>query len=283
MAKSTLSAKRRKDSTSKPEKPYADYPLFAHATKRWAKKIRGKFHYFGPWNDPDGALNKYLEQRDDLHAGRTPRNTGDGLTVRDLVNRFLSAKKQLLDNSELTARTFADYYATCERLISVFGKSRLVDDLASDDFEQLRASIADTRGAVSLGNEVQRTRVVFKYAYDAGLIVAPVRYGPQFKKPSKKVLRKERAGKGSRMLEPAELRKLLDSAPAQMKAMMLLALNCGFGNNDCGTLPLEAVDLAACVIDYARPKTGIARRCPLWAKTVKALRESITELPTPKD
>lgn len=42
----------------KPSKPYATYPLYAHAKGSWAKKILGKVYYFGPWGDPQGALEK---------------------------------------------------------------------------------------------------------------------------------------------------------------------------------------------------------------------------------
>jgi hypothetical protein len=57
----------------KPAKPYPEFPLYPHPLGYWAKKIRGRMHYFGRWEDPDGALAKYNAEKDDLHAGTTPR------------------------------------------------------------------------------------------------------------------------------------------------------------------------------------------------------------------
>src|SRR5262245_36464233 len=104
----------------KPAKPSEDFPLFPHATGRWAKKIRGKLHYFGRWDDPDGALAKYLEQRDSLHSGLTPADTSELLTVYRLVGRFLTFKKPLVDSGELTPRTFGEYTRTGKALIKAF-------------------------------------------------------------------------------------------------------------------------------------------------------------------
>jgi hypothetical protein len=40
---------------AKPSKPYPEPPLTAHPAGYWCKKIRGKLHYFGKWEDPDGG------------------------------------------------------------------------------------------------------------------------------------------------------------------------------------------------------------------------------------
>lgn len=134
-----------------------------------------------------------------------------------------------------------------------------------------------------MGNAIQRVRSVFKFGYEAGLIDKPVRFGPTFKKPSRKVLRLNRAKKGPKMFEADELRKIIDAAGVPLKAMILLGINCGFGNSDVSNLPIKAVDLKAGWIDYPRPKTGIARRCPLWPETAAAIKETLQKRPKPKD
>lgn len=282
---STVSASRRKSATTSPwEKPYPDFPLSYHPPSgRLYKKIRGKRHYFGYADNWQAAVEKYLKQKDDLYAGRKPRETGDGLTMRELCNRFLTSKQLLLDNREITNRTFLDYKSVTDRVITQFGRSRLVEDLAADDFESLRTEIAKRRGPVALGNEIQRVRVVFNYAYKQGLIDRPIRFGETFRKPAKRVLRRERAKNGSKMFEPQAIRDILQAAPPQLRAMILLGVNSGFGNADCGTMPLPALDLDSGWINYPRPKTGIDRRCPLWSETVDALRAAVAGRPHPKD
>src|SRR5262249_41214631 len=171
----------------KPEKPYPDYPLFPHSNGCWAKKIRGKLHYFGPWRDPEGALENYNREKDDLHAGRKPRGAAEaeGLTVYHLTAKFLTTKLHLRDAGELSPRTFNDYAAVCQLLVKQFGRGRLVEDLRPDDFEQLKAALAKRWGLVRVGNVINMVRVVFNYAEKNGLLDRRLVYGEGFKRPSK--------------------------------------------------------------------------------------------------
>jgi integrase len=319
MSDSTRKRRPRKDA-DRPKKPYPEFPLTPHPSGAWQKKIRGKIHYFGRWAkrvngklvriEGDGwkvALEEYKKVADDLHAGRAPRARSDGLTVADLCNRFLTAKLRKRESGELGVRMFGDYREMTDLIVAVFGKTRLVEDLAADDFESLRATMAERWGPVRLGNAITRVKSIFKYAFDNCLIDSPVRFGGEFRRPDKAVLRRHRATNGEKMLEARELCRLIDALAGKtietgqmdkktgepetvrldpnpsLRAMVLLGLNAGFGNHDIATLPLSALDLDGGWVDFPRPKTGIARRCPLWPETAAALRALIAERPVAKE
>src|SRR5262245_37193426 len=222
-------------------KPYPDFPLFPHNNGQWCKKIRGRLHYFGPWNDPDGALAKYLEQKDALHAGRTPRPDPSSVSVKDVCNAFLNHKKDKQDAGELSPRTWAKYKEVTDLLVSRFGKARLVADLRPDDFAALKNHMTKRWGPLRVADFIQHIRSVFKHAYEAELIDRPVRFGPGFDRPSAKTRRLHRARQGAKLFTAAEIRRLIEGAGVQLRAMILLGINCGLGNNDVASLPLTAL------------------------------------------
>jgi integrase len=266
----------------KPDKPYPEFPLTPHKNGTWCKKIRGRLHYFGPWEDPDGALAKYLAEKDDLHAGRKPRVEQGATTVKDAANAFLNHKQALLDAGELTPRTWGEYKEAADLLVAHMGKARLLADLGPDDFTSLRKKMAERWGPVRLGNAIQRVRSILKHAHEADLIDRPVRFGPGFDRPSAKVLRLHRAAQGEKLFTADEVRRMVAGAGVQLRAMLLVGINGGFGVADCGRLPLSALDLDAGWINFPRPKTGVGRRVPLWPETVAAIREHLAGRPTPK-
>ena len=312
----------------KPDKPYKDFPLTAHPCGLWCKKIRARVGgktldsqmvYFGSWRtDPKGtrALEQWLNDKDDLLAGRVPRSrAADGVPVlRDLINRFLTAKTLMLSandqeqckkflkkksgtveleavapsgepsrakgKGELSIHTWNSYRERSEDLIEAFGATRLLTDILPEDFDQLRAKWAAKWGPVRLGAEINRSRVIFNYAWKVRMIPEPMNFGENFKRPSKKVMRRNREEQGPKMYEAEELRRMIDAAAQPMKAMLLLAINAGLGNNDIGQLPLKALDLTGGWLNYPRPKTEVKRRVPLWPETTAALQEWLAMRPT---
>src|SRR5437879_439815 len=99
--------------------------------------------------------------------------------------------------------------------------------------------------------------------------------------PSRKALRAARNSKPLRMFEAPELRRIVDSAEQPLKAMILLGINCGFGQTDISRLPTTALELESGWVNVPRPKTAVDRRCPLWPETNAAWKT--VKRPTPKD
>jgi hypothetical protein len=173
----SVSAPSRSVKAGRPKKPHKAYPLYAHASGRWAKKVNGKLRYFGTWADPQGALETWLAQKDDLLAGREPSVPSDGLTVFNLVNACLESKELAVATGELSQRSWNDYHAVGGVIIKTFGEKRAVTDLRPADFEKLKKEFTKGvgkkrrgHGLVSLLNDIVRVKVIFNYAVKQGLI-----------------------------------------------------------------------------------------------------------------
>lgn len=271
-------------SERKPDKPYPGFPLYSHRNGQWCKRIRKTIHYFGTWDDPQAAVDLYEFQREALYAGRTPPVPGSSaLTLVTLCNAFTDAKQSLHFSGELTRRTWDDYNASCQLLVKSLGGDRLIEGLIPADFDRHREMLAKKWGPVRLGNEIVRVRSIFHYAYNAGLIDKPIRFGPHFKRPSAKAMRLAKADAGLRLFTRAELKAVLDVADEPMKTMILLGINCGLGNSDIGKMERRHVDLVGRWLNFPRPKTGIPRRARLWPETITGLRKAFKVQRVPRN
>ncbi|MSR55805.1 MAG: hypothetical protein EXS09_21390 [Gemmataceae bacterium] len=258
------------------------FPLFLHGSGQWAKKIRGRTRYFG--KDKDAALEEYVRVREDLEAGRAARPKADaGLTVADLCNSFLTSKRQRVDAGELSSEMWSVYHKACEGIVDLFGRDRSVMDLRPSDFGKLRNRFTKRLGPFAVAKSIQVVKTVFIYAFKSELIQVPIRYGDQFDKPPRRVMRLERSKRGEKLIEPADAWKLIDAALPQLRAMILLGLNCGYGQSDCSNLQRDALTVKPGWLNAPRQKTGVGRRCPLWPETIAAIDAVNADRPEPKD
>lgn len=275
-------------SEQKPQKPSPDFPLYAHKSKRWAKKVKYKTEYFGPWDDPSGALEEWYRVKDALLAGRPRPEKRDGaFSVADICNAFLDHRKKRVEQGKMSQRTWNEYKSVAERMIAVFGRNTIADDLKPIDFEPLREDFdKDDRGPKTVHNLITRAMAVVNFANKGGLTETPILTGSYFEKPSAAELRKAQAAKdhkGELIIEAVQIRDCLKEARPQIKAMILLAINVGMGNEDVARLEFRHVDLAGGWLDFPRPKTGVKRKAKLWPETIKALQEVIADRPNPPE
>ncbi|QDT54296.1 Tyrosine recombinase XerC [Caulifigura coniformis] len=259
---------------AKQTKPYPEFELTAHPNGQWSKKIKGKVHYFG--TDPTAARAKYLAQVHDLQAGRTPVAVSDAITTEHVIEAFLDRQRDRVALKEISPITVYDHLEIGRLMARHLGKTSIPVNLTPTDFRRFKVALKYSPGRVS--KIITVTRGIFKWASESKLIPRTPDYGPDFKVPNRKQMRLHRAAQqrehGKKMLSAAELQAMLKASDPQFKAILLLSINGGLGNSDIARLKVK--DVAGEWLDFARGKTGIDRRVPLWAETREAVA-AITE------
>jgi len=273
--------------TTKVKKPYPEFPLFAHQAGVWAKKIKGKTWYFGPLDDPTAALEKYNDWIHDIHAGRDPRRTrahvsSGEISVYDMCNLYMARQQRRVDTGEVSSRHFCDCLQSCKLLTDHFGKFQSASTLKAADFQAFRATFPSTWGSTKLMNEICRIKSCFRWAAASELIPALPNFGPDFKPPAKTVGRRDQqqrqAARGGKLdFSAAEIRKLLKASSGWLRACILLGVNGGMGNADCGRLSTKFLNLKSGWYDLPRHKTGIPRRFKMWSETIAAIETAMLE------
>jgi integrase len=253
----------------KPSKPYPAFPLTPNGNGQWSKKIRGRVYYFGVWSDPQAAYSEYKRQEASLHLGIEPPPECD--TLGDVVKQFLDDKAAMLKAGKIVDSSYKEYVKVCE-VIKTLGDYRPIDSITPIDLKKLNHKLGrgkkdQTLSPVTHKRLLTVARMVFHFANE--ILDCNVKYRAALKSPEKKLLREAREAAGEKMFTAAEIRKLIKAADPHMQAVIYLGINCGFGPLDSITLPMDKV--VGGFHNYARKKTGVKRRCPLWPETQKAI------------
>ncbi|XAM00046.1 tyrosine-type recombinase/integrase [Phycisphaeraceae bacterium D3-23] len=270
-----------------PGKPHPSFELTPHPSGRWRKIHKGVAYYFGSIDDHVAAHKKFLHDWPFIVAGKVPppmqgdnAKPEDYTSLRDAINIFLDDIEERHEQGEVKHRYRRDLEHTARLILKAVDPARDFETIVAADFKAMRAEFAKGRSLQTLKNHIVRSRSIFKWLVDDGVRNAPLQYGRQFSVPRARAVRIERRRKGDRAFTRDEIHALLDAKPnVHLRAQIMLALNCGYGPEDCADLHLDDVDHG--MLEVARTKTGFCRRAVLWSETLKALDDSLAKRPTP--
>ena len=263
MANSKPNLKKRKKRSDK-------LPLTLHPTGQYCKKIKGKLFYFG--TDKNIALERYYEQAAYLHTGKgNPLNcTNNHLSLKTVCNLYLDYQESRATIDEITRSYVYDQTRLLRDFVLYIGPNRIISEISTIDLQNYRKKLVKTgKAADTINNRITAIKTMYNWALDNGIIDST----PNLKAVKKIVISKTEKP----TFNIAQIQKLLQHASTQMKAMIWLGLNCGFGCTDCAELKWENFNSEKTRVCFPRGKTGMPRNLPLWHETVSAI-ENVPKL-----
>ena len=254
----------------------ASNPLSFHkATGQHYVTRGGRRVYLGA--DRNEALARYhrlaLGLERDAFALQDASNPGLGrsmepcsectLTVKELANRFIAAQQANWREPTTTKRTYLTwlgrFLADHPRLLAA--------NFTLELFAAWKLTLR-SRGFApkSINHYLGAVRALFKFAEEAELLARAPRLN-RVRNESKTAA----DAQSKALYKPIELSQLLAAADLQIKCMLLLALNCGFGPKDMQDLCWDHFEGERVVLP--RSKTGVSQTFALWPETQQALAQ----------
>ena len=252
------------------------FPLKKHRNGQWYAYLKGKIRYFGSGDAMD-ALADYQKRLVGILNGDEDREKilKGRLTVGQMITLFLEHLQQKIKTGEISSRRVNEYRRIYIDVFNVFGSEKRVAAVTQSDCQKLREVLSQGCKLQRLAEKIKRILRMVEWAYESDYLEAL----PKFKKwldlPGRGALKREK-DLTPHFFTAEEILQLSECGgkyPLQWKAVILTAINCGFGSRDLAELEFSQVDLQKGFIAEKRGKTGMGRKAALWPETVAAIKE----------
>jgi integrase len=218
-------------------------------------------------SDKEQALEKYHRLGLGLQLPAVEEVAPNPLiSVKELANRFIAAQRANWRNPETTLTCYKGWLGRFLR-----DHPRLMASaLTVEAFADWKLSLKE-RGysAESINHYLSAVRAMYVFAEETDLI----QKAPKLRRV-KNETRPKLGAKDKPLYTPDDLQRMLAKADLQMRAMILLALNCGFGPKDVRDLTWNHIGGER--VTLPRSKRGVCQTYLLWAE-IRALLEEIRQ------
>ncbi len=252
------------------------FPLTPHPNGQWCKRIRGVIHYFGPLDDKEGSLNLWLEEKDDLLAGREPASRLEGYSLGELCDEHLADCEERVEVGKMARWSLKDF-TLARRMIDAAGVANVpVEALKPHHFTKIQQAVE--RSGLrprSQRNAILSTKTILNWGVEMQFCSMPST-GPRFKAPSLPEIEADQDKHGAmRFFDRDALLPAIHHADERMLVVILLGVNCAFYPQDSETITLDHLFLDHEIPhhEFRRVKTGRRRVAVLWPETVAAIRQ----------
>lgn len=185
------------------------------------------------------------------------------LTVKELANRFIAVQQANWRNPKVTLSNYRNWLG---RFLRDHPRLR-AGELTVEMFAAWKMSLRRRKySPESMNNFLGAVRAMYLFGEDTDLIGN----APKLRRVKNESCLSNRS-KQKPIYTPKEVSKLLLNAGSQLKLMILLGLNCGFGPKDIQDL--EWTHIQEDRIHLPRSKTGVDQTFLLWPETQAVLEQ----------